>query len=138
MRYRVRVQRKDCQRDEHFTDLAEAVQFLALTKTKSGREMLSRHEETKEQEALEKQEQEMFDTIAEMGLDKYHFIHSINLYKKDYIETIDISEELDKEEKQTSFHLSRQSRIPKCHMLSVGTTSAVWEFTRKQSHLNCQ
>lgn len=99
MRYRVRIKRQDLKADNLYTDLAEAVQFLALTKTKSGREMLSRHEETAKQDALVKEEEEMFETIQAMGLDKYHFIQSINLYKQGVIEALPDTLELDRRKK---------------------------------------
>lgn len=94
MRYRVRVVRKDFKADNSYESLVEAAQFLALTKTASGREMLLNNKlQEEEQSKLKKQEE--FKALVSTR----RFLNSIDLFKERQVDKMPESDELERRNK---------------------------------------
>jgi integrase len=73
VKYRVRVTRKDCKEDRRFDDLEEAKEFLALTKSKKGKEIIYKITEEERQANLKRR-------LEENGYENFSFGHFVDLY----------------------------------------------------------
>ncbi len=81
IRYRVRIVRKDYKSDRLFDNLDEAVEFLNLSKSRNGKELIYSITEKEKQEA-----EAIANFIKEPPISTY-----IDIFTKDYIETRDRS-----------------------------------------------
>lgn len=94
--YRVVVKRKDYKADKYFKDLAEAKEFLALSKAKKGKELIySITEKEKEERTIDSK--------------NFSFGYFVDLYIEDYIESKKIETELQKRNRTNKLSFSSYS-----------------------------